>query len=216
VPTGRGCNFCRVEVHAVNAANKRKRLRADPEAGAKLRKTEAEQTKSRRSTPEARANYAAEHLRYVRNRRENDPTFSEKEREYWKSFHSKRALERDYVELRKRIAHRRRARLRDSCSPGVTAAEWAAICRRYTNSEGVTECAYCPKQGTTIDHVVPIARGGRDAPENVVPACLSCNSSKGARLLSEWQRTFKKAPVMGFENATLQNPEALDLHSRAA
>ena len=83
--------------------------------------------------------------------------------------------------------NRRRARLRDSCSPGVKAHEWAAICERYT-FEAVTYCAYCKvRAGVTIEHVVPLSRGGLDEPGNVVPACRTCNSSKGSKLLSEWR-----------------------------
>jgi 5-methylcytosine-specific restriction endonuclease McrA len=79
-------------------------------------------------------------------------------------------------------SNRRRARLRDARSPGVSAAQWQRICESFGNV-----CAYCCRTTTlTIDHVVPISRGGLDEPSNVVPACKSCNSSKGARLLSEW------------------------------
>jgi hypothetical protein len=35
------------------------------------------------------------------------------------------------------------------------------------------------------DHVIPRSRGGTDHPDNLVLACLWCNSRKGARLLSE-------------------------------
>jgi hypothetical protein len=43
-------------------------------------------------------------------------------------------------------------------------------------------CAYCgqkfsPKE-LTLDHVVPVARGGRSTKGNVVPACKECNNKK--------------------------------------
>jgi 5-methylcytosine-specific restriction endonuclease McrA len=43
-------------------------------------------------------------------------------------------------------------------------------------------CAYCgaaiaPKD-LTMDHVVPVARGGRSTKGNVVPSCKPCNSKK--------------------------------------
>jgi 5-methylcytosine-specific restriction endonuclease McrA len=34
----------------------------------------------------------------------------------------------------------------------------------------------------TIDHVIPVRKGGDNSIENLVPACLHCNLSKGARL----------------------------------
>jgi 5-methylcytosine-specific restriction endonuclease McrA len=84
----------------------------------------------------------------------------------------------------RRNGHRRRARLKDARSPGVTTEQWRAIC----DAHGF-RCAYCSVEDKlTVDHVVPISRGGLDAPDNVVPACKSCNSSKGAKLLTEWRR----------------------------
>lgn len=35
----------------------------------------------------------------------------------------------------------------------------------------------------TVDHVVPLARGGTHDPENLVLACMACNCKKGVR---EW------------------------------
>ncbi|MGH7855852.1 MAG: HNH endonuclease [Candidatus Binatia bacterium] len=37
----------------------------------------------------------------------------------------------------------------------------------------------------TIDHVVPIVRGGRSTRGNVVAACHACNSAKKHRLVWE-------------------------------
>lgn len=48
-------------------------------------------------------------------------------------------------------------------------------------------CDYCgATENITIDHVVPLSRGGKHEADNLAPACLSCNSSKNDRLLSEW------------------------------
>lgn len=48
-------------------------------------------------------------------------------------------------------------------------------------------CAYCgATEHIEIDHVVPLSRGGTHTPENLAPACGSCNRSKGAKLLEEW------------------------------
>lgn len=38
----------------------------------------------------------------------------------------------------------------------------------------------------TLDHVVPLSRGGRDELENCVAACRSCNSRKAARPVHEY------------------------------
>ena len=44
-------------------------------------------------------------------------------------------------------------------------------------------CGYCGQmvgeRALTMDHRVPVARGGRTTPGNVIPSCRSCNQAKG-------------------------------------
>lgn len=49
-------------------------------------------------------------------------------------------------------------------------------------------CAWCSAVNVkiTVDHVIPIARGGTNERGNLVGACLDCNVSRGKRLPSEW------------------------------
>jgi 5-methylcytosine-specific restriction endonuclease McrA len=42
-------------------------------------------------------------------------------------------------------------------------------------------CWMCGGVGTTLDHVKPISKGGLHILANLRPACVPCNSSKGAR-----------------------------------
>lgn len=44
-------------------------------------------------------------------------------------------------------------------------------------------CAYClsSSEELTMDHIVPLSRGGSHTADNVVPACRPCNSKKGPR-----------------------------------
>ena len=43
-------------------------------------------------------------------------------------------------------------------------------------------CYYCGHDATTVDHVIPIAKGGDPiSHDNMVAACRRCNSSKGSR-----------------------------------
>ena len=49
-------------------------------------------------------------------------------------------------------------------------------------------CTYCRSvRADTIDHIVPLSRGGHNVIQNLVPACRQCNSSKGDLLLTEWK-----------------------------
>jgi hypothetical protein len=51
-------------------------------------------------------------------------------------------------------------------------------------------CRYCGKQLTlqtvTLDHVVAISKGGGHEFENLVAACLDCNSKKNGRLVGDF------------------------------
>lgn len=57
-------------------------------------------------------------------------------------------------------------------------------------------CYYCnrrflPKE-LTMDHIVPIARGGRSTKNNVVPCCKECNNNKKQLLPMEWEQYLKE------------------------
>ena len=50
-------------------------------------------------------------------------------------------------------------------------------------------CHYCrrrfPFKELTMDHVIPLSRGGRSTKGNLVPCCKECNSAKKAELPPE-------------------------------
>ena len=52
-------------------------------------------------------------------------------------------------------------------------------------------CHYCgqrvPPQELTMDHLVPLIRGGRSTKGNLVPACKACNTAKRHSLAFEWE-----------------------------
>jgi 5-methylcytosine-specific restriction protein A len=53
------------------------------------------------------------------------------------------------------------------------------------------ECYYCKKKvkpkDLTMDHIVPIIRGGKSTKGNVVPVCKDCNDRKKYLLPMEWE-----------------------------
>jgi 5-methylcytosine-specific restriction endonuclease McrA len=79
---------------------------------------------------------------------------------------------------------RRRAQKRDAGVFRVTGKDWLRLCNRHGN-----RCFYChQRRPLTMDHVIPLSRGGRHSIGNLLPACASCNASKSARFLTEWRR----------------------------
>lgn len=77
----------------------------------------------------------------------------------------------------KRSAQHFRERVRRAAvQQDLSEEQWGAIKRAYRH-----RCAYCSRRRPlTQDHVVPVSKGGRHTASNIVPACRSCNSSKGA------------------------------------
>jgi len=53
-------------------------------------------------------------------------------------------------------------------------------------------CFYCGQDATTVDHLIPISKGGNHSIGNLVAACLSCNSSKHVKFLFEWKIQRRK------------------------
>jgi 5-methylcytosine-specific restriction endonuclease McrA len=58
------------------------------------------------------------------------------------------------------------------------------------------KCHYCgratsPKE-LTMDHIVPLARGGKTTKGNVVPACKECNNRKKQLLPMEWEEYLEE------------------------
>jgi 5-methylcytosine-specific restriction protein A len=56
-------------------------------------------------------------------------------------------------------------------------------------------CSYCGRQvgarALTMDHLVPLVRGGRSTRANLVPACKACNTRKKSLLPVEWEEYLR-------------------------
>jgi 5-methylcytosine-specific restriction endonuclease McrA len=64
-------------------------------------------------------------------------------------------------------------------------------------------CHYCggmfPPEDLTMDHLVPIVRGGKSTRGNVVPACKDCNNRKKYMLPIEWEEYLQSGEGRGAE-----------------
>ncbi len=64
----------------------------------------------------------------------------------------------------------------------------------WKNQIGRGLCRYCEQRWKpaelTMDHLIPIIRGGKSDKKNCVPSCKTCNNEKGHKTLAEW--SFEK------------------------
>lgn len=66
----------------------------------------------------------------------------------------------------------------------------------WKNLKGRGQCYYCkaafhPSE-LTMDHIVPVIRGGRSTKGNIVPCCKECNNRKSHMLPVEWEEFMKR------------------------
>ena len=52
-----------------------------------------------------------------------------------------------------------------------------------------SKCFFCDSRADTIEHLIPLSRGGTHGIGNLVSACRSCNSSKRDKFIMEWKKS---------------------------
>ena len=66
----------------------------------------------------------------------------------------------------------------------------------WKNQLGRGQCKYCQRpyhpSELTMDHVVPLVRGGKSSKSNVVTCCKKCNSQKNYLLPVEWEEYLER------------------------
>jgi 5-methylcytosine-specific restriction endonuclease McrA len=85
-----------------------------------------------------------------------------------------------FVEVDEATLRRERAKARE-----LRASPW------WKRRRAAGVCHYCGRQvgakALTMDHVVPLIRGGRSNKGNLVPACKDCNDHKKHKLAFEFR-----------------------------
>ena len=66
----------------------------------------------------------------------------------------------------------------------------------WKNLRGQGKCHWCqqrfPPAELSMDHIVPVIRGGSSSKSNIVPCCKECNSAKKYLLPIEWDDHLKR------------------------
>lgn len=64
--------------------------------------------------------------------------------------------------------------------------------RWWRNRLAQGHCHWCggtfPANELTMDHIIPLSRGGKGSRNNVVPSCKQCNNNKKYLLPMEWEQ----------------------------
>ena len=87
------------------------------------------------------------------------------------------------IEKYREQKRRDRAERRRRGAGKVTKEEWVGVV-----AEANCQCFYCGAavEKVTIDHVIPLSKGGRNLWMNLIGACMACNGSKSSRDPIEW------------------------------
>jgi 5-methylcytosine-specific restriction endonuclease McrA len=96
---------------------------------------------------------------------------------YWRNLEKRRH--------QSRVARARRSGV--SCY--LTLEQWKDLLRRFN-----FRCAYCLKRLTkknrSLDHLIPLTRGGGNTLDNLVPACRRCNQRKNVQTAEQFRQSI--------------------------
>ena len=165
--------------------------------------------------------YVAERMRKWRvNNKEHEKQYREENKDYIKKRNTE--WRKSNMHLNRQTCQRYRARKKQLPNT-LTIKQWENIKKDFNNS-----CAYCgmtEKEHIEIygqqlhqEHFIALSEGGEYTHNNIIPACISCNSSKGNKDFFEWypqqpyyskERERKILDFLGYQQGTQQLTIAL-------
>ena len=114
-------------------------------------------------------------IQYAKEWRKNNP---EKTKQYHKEY-SEKNKEKEKIRFREKESKRRALKKNN----GVF-----YISKKELNSMLSSACVICSSiENITIDHIIPISRGGTHGIGNIQPMCLPCNTKKIDKTMSEFK-----------------------------
>lgn len=144
----------------------------------------------------------------------------ERARRYYATGHGQEVRRKYKAENKHRVnedTRRRRARRREN-GGRYSRREWVRLlelCGGRCVSCGTTE-------SITVDHIVPVSKGGSGYIDNIQPLCLSCNSSKNNNTVDyrseetrQWAISQKMARLHSEQRSRQSNPRLRYMETKA-
>lgn len=98
----------------------------------------------------------------------------EENKDWFKAYYQSTREER--LRTSTMVKRNRRAKLAGA-EGTITKEEWESVLNKFGK-----KCAYCGADGSplglSMDHIVPLKKGGSNTKDNILPVCRNCNSSK--------------------------------------
>lgn len=146
------------------------------------------------------ANKSVKHSWYLQNRdltierskswRELNPEKCAETKHNWRERNAEKVLvyKRNWeIKNPEKLAEKKNRRRARKAQNGVF-----QISEKFLKKLYISPCVSCfSTERIQADHVIPIYRGGVHSEGNLQPLCISCNTSKGAKLMTEWKRGNK-------------------------
>lgn len=109
----------------------------------------------------------------------NKKEYLRKNYEYFKELRKQYAIDN---KEQYNVREQRRRAIKRSLPHALTITQWEST-KKYFNKR----CVYCGKEEPLAqEHFIPLIKGGEYTHNNIICACQSCNSSKGARDFFTW------------------------------
>ncbi|HAQ02974.1 TPA: hypothetical protein DCQ22_03735 [Candidatus Nomurabacteria bacterium] len=125
-----------------------------------LRNVEKERTRKRKYAHDHREQESIRHKMW---RDKNREYVNSRNRKYTKTNKEQR-----------RLNDEKRRAAKNGCENKLTKSEWLEILSKHEY-----KCAKCGTQERiSLDHIIPLSKGGTHSADNVQPLCISCNCKK--------------------------------------
>lgn len=80
------------------------------------------------------------------------------------------------------LSQRRRALKAEAEGDGITPEQFQRVVKNQCNKCNLCSRDFCKSRPATVDHIIPLSKGGTHDSSNIQALCQSCNSSKRAKI----------------------------------